>query len=541
MEIFRMDDRTHRAAQRIEGRPAAPGIALGPLMRLAAAKLDARQQRSPAEEHQALVDALAASQADLTALAEKVEDADAEAILSFQIALLEDDTLSAPGFSRISEGEVAARAWHAAIDPEIASYDEAEDPYFRARASDLRDLRDRVLRHLAGEADQSVPAGVIVAADDIPPSMFLANDWRDGGLILRRGSPSSHVAILARSRGVPMIVGIDVDHLEDGRDALLDGEAGLLIVDPDSDTRAVYGQRRAEQSKLRQAAASFRGPALTASGERVQVMINVTGLAELDALDPANVDGIGLMRTEFLFQGREQLPTEDEQYRIYKRMAEWAAGKPVTIRTLDAGGDKPIAGLTPAGDINPFLGVRGVRLSLRHLEVFRAQLRALARAAVAGNLKVMIPMVTVPEELDRCRALLEEAVEELHCKGQQAQLPPLGMMVEVPAAALTIEDFHADFFSIGSNDLIQYVAAASRDEPELADLARPSRAVFGLIKHVVDHADRSGREASLCGDLAGDPAQVAALLDQGLRILSVAPGALGPVRAAISRYSGPAA
>ena len=270
-------------------------------------------------------------------------------------------------------------------------------------------------------------------------------------------------------------------------------------------------------------------------------MINVTGLAELEALDPANVDGIGLMRTEFLFQGREQLPTEEEQYRIYKRMVEWAAGKPVTIRTLDAGGDKPIAGLTQAGDINPFLGVRGVRLSLRHLDVFRQQLRALARAAVAGNLKVMVPMVTVPEELDQCRVLLEQAVEELRREGQQAQLPPLGMMVEVPAAALTIEDFNADFFSIGSNDLIQYVAAASRDEPELADLARPSRAVFGLIKHVVDHADRSGRETSLCGDLAGDPAHVAALLDQGLRILSVAPGALGPVRAAIISYSGPAA
>ena len=244
-------------------------------------------------------------------------------------------------------------------------------------------------------------------------------------------------------------------------------------------------------------------------------------------LDPAHVDGIGLMRTEFLFQGREKLPTEEEQYQIYKRMVEWAAGRPVTIRTLDAGGDKPIAGLTQPGDINPFLGVRGVRLSLRHLDVFREQLRALARAAVAGNLKVMIPMVTVPEELDRCRALLEQAVEDLRREGREAQMPPLGMMVEVPAAALTIEDFNADFFSIGSNDLIQYVAAASRDEPQLADLARPSRAVFSLIGHVVNYADRSGRETSLCGDLAGDPGQVAALLDQGLRIFSVAPGSAG--------------
>jgi phosphotransferase system enzyme I (PtsI) len=536
MEIFRMDDRAQRAAHRVEGRPAAPGIALGPLVRLAAVRHDARQHRPPEEERQALADALAASQEALGLLARGAGDADAEAILSFQVAMLEDDNLAAPAFALIGGGEVAHRAWRAAIDPEIASYDEASDPYFRARASDLRDLRDRVLRHLAGEAEQIVPSGVIVAADDMPPSMFLATDWRGGGLVLRRGSPSSHVAILARSRGVPMVVGVDVDLLRDGADAVLDGDAGLLIVEPDADIRATYGRRRAEQSELRRTAAAFTGPARTASGESVRVMINVTGLAELGDIDPAEVDGIGLMRTEFLFQGREKLPTEEEQYQIYRRMVEWAAGRPVTIRTLDAGGDKPIAGLTQPGDINPFLGVRGVRLSLRHLEVFRAQLRALARAAVAGNLKVMIPMVTVPDELERCRALLEEVLEELRREGQPAQMPSLGMMVEVPAAALTIEDFKADFFSIGSNDLIQYVAAASRDEPQLADLARPSRAVFGLIRHVVDHAERVGRETSLCGDLAGDPAQVAALLDQGLRCFSVAPGALGPVRAAIARY-----
>jgi phosphotransferase system enzyme I (PtsI) len=537
MEIFKMDDRAQRAARRIQGRSAAPGIALGRLVRLAAVQQDTRQHQSVTEEHQALVNALKGSQEALALFAREAGDAEAEAILSFQIALLEDDNLAAPAFALIASGEVANRAWSTAIDPEIASYEEASDPYFRARASDLRDLRDRVLRHLAGEAEQRLPSGVIVVADDMPPSLFLATHWRDGGLVLRRGSPSSHVAILARSRGVPMIVGVDVDHLADGKDALLDGDAGILVVDPDADVRAIFCQRRAEQSEARQAE-SFRGPAFTAGGERVRVMINVTGLAELRGLDPAEVDGIGLMRTEFLFQGREILPTEEEQYQIYKRMLEWSAGKPVIIRTLDAGGDKPIAGLTQSGDINPFLGVRGVRLSLRHLDVFRAQLRALVRAAVAGNLKVMIPMVTIPEELDRCRALLEEALEELRREGRQAQMPPLGMMVEVPAAALAIEDFNADFFSIGSNDLIQYVAAASRDEPQLADLARPSRAVFGLIRHVVKYAEGAGRETSLCGDLAGDPEQVGALLDQGLRTFSVAPGALGPVKAAIARYSG---
>ncbi|MBV9530676.1 MAG: phosphoenolpyruvate--protein phosphotransferase [Bradyrhizobium sp.] len=528
----------HRLARCVEGRPAAPGIALAPLVRLFAAKSETRQSGSKDNERQALAAALETSKLDLTALAGKVRDQNAEAILSFQIALLEDQNLAAPAFALIADGEAAHRAWCAAIDPQIASYEQADDPYFRGRASDLRDLRDRVLRLLSGQGDQAVPPGAIVAAEDLTPSAFLATDWRDGGLVLRRGSPSSHVAILARSRGIPMIIGVDVDRLESSLDAVLDGDAGRLIVDPDPALRADYHRRLAEQAEARQTASSFSGPALTASGERVQVMINVAGLAELGDIDPSKVDGIGLIRTEFLFQGREKLPTEDEQYQIYKQMVEWASGKPVIIRTLDAGGDKPIAGLTQPGDLNPFLGVRGVRLSLRRLDVFRVQLRALVRAGVAGNLKVMIPMITVPEELERCRALLREAAEELSNQGHEAVLPSLGMMVEVPAAALTIEDFNADFFSIGSNDLIQYVAAVSRDEPQLHDLARPSRAVFTLIRHVVDHAQRSGREASMCGDLAAEPDQVAALLDEGLRIFSIAPGALAAVRAAIGRYSG---
>ena len=357
--------------------------------------------------------------------------------------------------------------------------------------------------------------------------------------MLHRGSPTSHVAILARSRGVPMVVGVRLDHIETGREAVLDADAGLLIIDPDADTRRAFGLRRAAQAREQQErAASLLAPAVTATGEAVGVLINAAGPDELDRLDPRHCDGIGLVRTEFLFEERERLPDEEEQYASYRRLLDWAAGRPVTIRTLDVGGDKPLAGLTRRGETNPFLGVRGVRLSLRHPEVFAVQLRALARAAVAGNLKVMIPMVTVPQELSRCRALFQEAVAELTRAGRPARLPPLGMMVEVPAAALTIEDFDADFYSIGSNDLIQYVAAASRDEPDLADLAGPSRAVLGLIRGVVEHARRKGRQASLCGDLAADPAHVPLLLDHGLREFSIAPSALGAVKAAIARYPG---
>jgi phosphotransferase system enzyme I (PtsI) len=247
------------------------------------------------------------------------------------------------------------------------------------------------------------------------------------------------------------------------------------------------------------------------------------------------VDGIGLVRTEFLFHDRERLPDEDEQYTVYHQIAKWAAGRPVTIRTLDAGGDKPIAGLTRAGESNPFLGVRGVRLSLRRPEVLMVQLRALVRAAVHGNVKVMVPMIALPDELERCRQLLAQAVRELQASGVQAAMPPLGMMVEVPAAALTLADFDADFYSIGSNDLLQYLMAASRDEPELAALASPGPAFWRLLEDMTDYGRAARREVSLCGDLASDAQYVPQLLRRGLRTLSVAPAALASVKAAVRR------
>lgn len=523
------------APRRLSGRSASPGVAMGALVRLAEVAPMTAVQQSTADAHQALIDALAAAEEALTALTAEVGDADAEAILALQLALLDDPALTAPAFAAIARGEPAAAAWSAAIDPEIASYDAASDPYFRARGADLRDLRDRVLRNLGGHAEQVLPPGSIVAADDLPPSRFLATDWSEGGLVLRRGSPTSHVAILARSRGVPMVVGVALDQIETGQEAVLDADEGVLILDPDAPTRRAFDLRRAAKAKARRDP-GLPGPAVTASGEPVAVLINVAGPTELDALDPAHSDGIGLVRTEFLFQGRDRFPDEDEQYAIYRRLVDWAAGRPVTIRTLDAGGDKPLPGLTRTGERNPFLGVRGVRLSLRHPEVFGVQLRALARAAVAGDLKVMVPMVTLPQELSRCRALLDQAVADVTRQRRKARRPPLGMMVEVPAAALTIEDFEADFYSIGSNDLIQYVAAASRDEPELEELSGPSRAVLGLIRRVVDAGRLKGRGVSLCGDLAADPAQVPRLLDNGLRALSVSPAALSAVKAAIAGY-----
>jgi phosphotransferase system enzyme I (PtsI) len=234
------------------------------------------------------------------------------------------------------------------------------------------------------------------------------------------------------------------------------------------------------------------------------------------------------------------LANEEKQYHAYRRILMWASGRPVTIRTLDAGGDKPIAGYTIGGEANPFLGVRGLRLSLLHPEALITQLRALARVASLGPLKVMVPMVTAPRELDRVRVLLESAVAHLRKLGLECAVPELGMMIEVPAAALAVDLFDADFFSIGSNDLIQYVTASSRDSSPLASLQDPLQpAVLRLIHQVVAHADAQGIPVSLCGDMASDVRCVPALLGVGLRCLSVAPSVVGSVKNAIARYRGP--
>jgi len=277
--------------------------------------------------------------------------------------------------------------------------------------------------------------------------------------------------------------------------------------------------------------------AATANGERVQVLVNVADATELDAFDPACCDGVGLVRTELLLRDANDIVSEERQYQSYCRILRWADGRPVTMRTLDAGGDKPIAGYTIGGEANPFLGMRGLRLSLLHPDVFITQLRALARAALQGPLKIMVPMVTSPREFDRARALLDGAVVALRKQDIGCARPELGMMVEVPAAALAIDLFEAEFFSIGSNDLIQYVTASGRDSTPLAPLQDPLQpAVLRLIREVVQRADAQGIPVSLCGDMASDVRCIPALLSVGLRCLSVAPPAVARVKAAIARH-----
>jgi phosphotransferase system enzyme I (PtsI) len=524
----------------LTGQPAAPGFARGTLVRLpdAVAPDPSRPRDAPAGRA-LLMAAIDRAVAQLEALQAAADDEDAAGIIAFQVAMLGDEALSAPALEAIDAGASADAAWQAALAAQLADYEAAEDAYFRARSTDLKDLRDRVLRCLRGAAmpAPALPHGAILAADDLTPSRFLELDWSaGGGIALAAGSAASHVAMLARTRGVPMVVGLGRFDIADHATAALDGAGGLLVLSPDADRWASMAGAAAPAAEGTAAAALLRRPAVTADGERITVLLNLSDPRELPTLDPEICDGIGVVRTEFLFAG-PGLPDEATQYAAYRHILECLAGRPVSIRTLDAGGDKPIPGLTPEGESNPFLGVRGLRLSLARPEVFTVQLRALARAAALGPLKIMLPMVTVPAELEAARALLGAAAAALAAEGIAHRIPPLGMMVEVPAAALAIEGFAADFLSIGTNDLTQYVTAAGRDIGAVAALADPANpAVLRLIAEVARHGARAGIEVSVCGDMAGEPAQVAQLLRTGIRTLSMAPNCVGAVKAAIAAF-----
>jgi phosphotransferase system enzyme I (PtsI) len=523
-----------------KGRTASIGFAHGPFVRVDAALNGGRAVGTASDEERALRAALLSAGRQIAALA-NAAGGEAAQILEFQVSLLDDEDFLDPIFAAILTGTPADAAWSSALDEQIADYNSAPDEYLRARSSDLADLRDRVIRTLRGGEGEAleIPDGAVVWADDLPPSQFLEIDWsRGGGLALLRGSPTSHVAMLARARGIPMVVQLGSVSAA-AETALLDGEGATLELDPTSEQVGLFERRRAIHRKSRDSArAILRRPAASWDGEKIRLLINIQRVEDLDHADAQYADGIGLMRTEFLLGGQAGLPDEETQYLTYDTVLRWAGKRPVTIRTFDAGGDKPVPGFTQDGEANPFLGVRGLRLCLQRPDVFTVQLRALGRAAVRGNLKVMFPMVTTPEELEAGRDLFVQVVGRLQTDGIPAALPSLGIMVEVPAAALTIERFKASFFSIGSNDLVQYITACDRANGSLAKLMDPLHpAVLELIGRTAAHGKRATIGVSLCGDMAGDPRCIPALLSCGLRELSVNPSALAQVKQTIDGLS----
>jgi phosphotransferase system enzyme I (PtsI) len=518
------------------GQPAAPGLVLGRIVEFPnGSKIRAPLATGSAAE---LAEAITQAVRQLQELMERAVP-EARKILEFQVEFLGDPVLLEPASEVMASGADAAAAWRAVMDAHIRDFESSSDDYFRHRTGDLRDMRARVLAALAGEdlGPLQLPAQAILLADDLEPSRFLATQWRaDQAIALRGSSPTAHVALLARAQRVPMVVGVGNVSLQSECTAIVDGSRGTLVVEPDADQVASFTRTRARFVAVQadEALAAVR-PAFTASGERITVLLNIASLDELDAIDPAICDGVGLVRTELLFAHGP--PDEESQRRYYQRILEWAGGRPVIVRTLDAGGDKPIPGVTMDGETNPFLGVRGVRLSLAAPDVFKVQLRALLRAAVAGNLRVMLPMITAAAEVARARALLEEAASELAARGIPHARPPLGIMIEVPAAAFALETFEVDFASIGSNDLLQYMMAAARDNPSVTPLTNPQHPGFlRLLQAIVQSAAARDLPLSLCGDLAAQPEHVALLLSAGLRALSMPAAAVGAVKRAIAAW-----
>jgi phosphotransferase system enzyme I (PtsI) len=521
---------THRAT----GTVASIGYASGPLFlmeRNTANYVGSGNAATEAERLQAAIGRASHAVSELMAQAEP----ESAAILEFQVAMLEDESLAEPALAAIATGADAANAWSDALAGQIADYESADDAYFRARSADLRDIRDSVLRALSGAKSGKAPAGAVLFGNDITPTQFLAMDWKQGGgIVLRNGSSASHVAMLARSRGVPMLVGVGSIEAANDDLVLVDAEHGRIIVLPDTEAqREFLKASTAHHQLLNLARSHLRRPAVTADGVQVEVLVNIAEPVDVDTIDIATCDGVGLMRTEFLFS--RGLPDEESQYQAYRKVLEWAAGKPVTIRTVDAGGDKPVRNYT-IEETNPFLGLRGIRLALARPDVFRAQIRALLRAAVHGNLKVMFPMIAVASEYARAKAMFAEEASGLAAGGVPHRMPPLGIMVEVPSVAIAPQAF-ADvaFFSIGSNDLTQYVMAAARDNASVAalnDTAHP--AVLRLIGEVAAFGKANGIPVSLCGDAGGDVRLIPLLLAAGLRELSAAPAQLASAKAAIA-------
>jgi phosphocarrier protein FPr len=417
-----------------------------------------------------------------------------------------------------------------------ASYRELDDPYLRERAADVEDVGDRVVRHLTGGADPALVAerGILVVADLTPGDAAGLDRELVQGLAVAHGGATSHAAILARALGIPSVVGLGAQALAiaDGTPLVLDGDAGTLEIDPAPEELAARERdRTAAEERRRRAHGRAREPARTIDGELIEVAANVGAVGQAAAAVELGADGVGLLRTEFLFLDRDEAPTESEQRAIYEEIATELEGRPLIIRTLDAGADKPLRFLPQEPEENPFLGVRGIRLGLARPELLRAQLRAIAALGGRFPVRVMFPMVATLAEYRAARAMLEEARAELG-----APPIPAGVMVEVPALALAAERFarEVDFFSVGTNDLGQYTMAAERGNAAVSELLDgPLPPVLRLISAVTTAATAHDRWAGVCGELAGDPAAAILLAGLGVRELSMAAPRIPAVKEAL--------
>jgi phosphoenolpyruvate-protein phosphotransferase len=537
-----------RRGDRLRGQVASRGLAEGvafhwpPAGEVAApVATPHRAAASPGAEQARLTQAIAAVRARLAQLAEQGGEA-ARGLMAAHQVLLADPELHAQAAERISAGTTAEQAWGEALAAAAEALASMDDARMAERRADLMDLRQQVLQVLAGRGTEPttvLPERAIVLAHELLPSQLLALDvQRLAGVCMAAGGTSSHVAILATARGLPMLVGASASLLgiAAGTPLLLDAEQGELLVDPPAQQREQLAERR-ERRALRLAGDRARAlePALTRDGARILVYCNLGAASEAAPAVAAGAEGCGLLRTEFLFLERQVAPTIEEQRQEYQAIATALAGRPLTIRTLDAGGDKPIAYLPQPHEENPALGLRGVRTGLVHRDVLVAQLEAILAVDPPGQCRVLLPMVTDLSDVRTVRALLESLA-----RSAGRPVPALGVMVETPAAALLAAQLcrEVEFLSIGSNDLSQYTLAIDRQHATLgARLDALHPAVLTLIATCARAAHAHGRELGICGAAAGDPLAVPALIGLGVHELSASPAAVATVKGRVRALS----
>jgi len=552
-ELARLEVGVDIADGYLQGQASSSGVAMGKgVVTYCLADLDAvpdRETEDPADDIRALHEALKRVETDLMKIQKQLEGQLPEAehaIFDALLLMLKGDELKAQTVERIHNGQWVQSALHHTIEEHAAIFDNMDDAYLRERASDIRDLGRRVLMHLQGDrpARMEYAADTVLVGEDVSAVQLTEVPVEClTAVISATGSSSSHVAILARAMGVPAVMGVDelpVGRLE-GLEMIVDGYQGRVYISPNQDNREKYRLLELEERELAQDLEQLRGlPAETTDGVRLTLTQNTGLVSDASAFALSEFDGVGLHRTELLFMTRDRFPGEDVQALSYREVLSSFSPRSVTLRTLDVGGDKPLP-YFPINEANPFLGWRGVRLSLDHPEIFLVQIRAMLKAAAGlNNLQIMLPMVSTVEEVDEALMLIHRAQDEIQEEGGNFGVPKIGVMIEVPSAVYQIEAIarRVDFLSVGSNDLTQYLLAVDRDNHRVAELYDDLHpAVLNALKLIVAGAKKYDRPVSVCGELAGNPLATLLLLGLNVDSLSMSASSLLKVKWVVRSFS----